>query len=86
MVERGQGLLSSGRILALVGQSEISPGLSLTCIPYSCQGCRGRQPTIARWLATVGTPRSARQLNGDGQLNGNLWLSMNFVADHNFVA
>ena len=33
--------------------------LRLAYEPYSCQGCGGPQPTIARLLATVGTLKSA---------------------------
>ena len=49
---------------------------------------RWTTPTIARWLATVGTPRNAGQLNGCLQLNGSLWLTVvtlwlnGLVAEH----
>ena len=54
---------------------------------YSCQGCGGPQPTIARWIATVGTPPECppAQHNLVAQRNF-VAYHRNFVAQHHFVA
>ena len=56
-------------------------------LKYSCQGCGGPQPTIARWLSTVGTPPECppAQHNFVAQRNF-VAYHRNFVAQRHFVA
>ena len=63
-VSRGEALINSGHIC--VGfvkgcwrEGGCGGGVWEVRVWYSCQGCGGPQPTIARWLASMGTPRSA---------------------------